>query len=107
MFDARPILRLADIDVDATTGEPDWTLLRSFADQITLHPEWTAIAIVDTPSSGSSFMSNLLAAIAEKLADEAGIRRPGWTKQVAALKSPKRSKHSSSRWRPNSTSSSR
>ncbi len=87
-FDARPILRLADIDLDGTTGEPDWTRLRLFADQITLHPEWTAAAIATAPSSGSSFMSNLLAAIAEKLADDARIQRPGWTKQIAALKSP-------------------
>ncbi len=33
-------------------------------------------------------MLNLLAAIAEKLADEARIQRPGWTKKVAALESP-------------------
>ncbi|WP_395152459.1 helix-turn-helix domain-containing protein [Ilumatobacter sp.] len=87
-FETRPILRLAEIDIDGTTGEPNWTLLRSFADQITLHPEWTAAAIADVPSSGSSFMSNLLAAIAERLADNARIQRPGWTKQVAALESP-------------------
>ncbi len=87
-FETRPILRLADIDVDGVTSEPDWTLLRSFADQISLHPEWTAVAIADAPSSSAAFMSNLLAAIAEKLADDAGIQRPGWTKQVAALESP-------------------
>ncbi len=84
-FESRPILRLADIDDDGTTGEPDWTQLRSFADQITLHPEWTAAAIADAPSPGSLFMSNLLAAIAEKLADEAKIQRPGWAKQIPAL----------------------
>ena len=88
MFETRPILRLADIDIEGTTGEPDWTRLRSFADQITLHPEWTAAAIADAPSPGSSFMSNLLAAIAEKLADDAKIQRPRWTKRIAALESP-------------------
>lgn len=87
-FETESILRLADIDVDDTTGEPDWTRLRSFADQITLHPEWTAAAIADAPSPGSPFMSNLLAAIAEKLADDASIQRPGWTKQTAPLESP-------------------
>ena len=87
-FETRPILRLADIDVDGITGEPDWTRLRSFADQITLHPEWTAAAIADAPSPGSLFMSNLLAAIAEKLADEAKLPRPGWAKQIPALASP-------------------
>ena len=87
-FESRPILRLADIDVDGAAREPDWTLLRSFADQITLHPEWTAAAIAAAPSSDSSFMSNLLAAIAEKLADDARIQRPGWTKQIAALEAP-------------------
>ena len=87
-FESRPILRLADIGIDGITGEPDWTLLRSFADQITLHPEWTAAAIADSPPEGSLFMLNLLAAIAEKLADEARIQRPGWTRQISALESP-------------------
>ena len=86
-FETRPILRLADIDVDGATGEPDWTRLRSFADQITLHPEWTAAAIADAPSQDSPFMSNLLAAIAEKLADDAKIQPPDWTKRTVALES--------------------
>lgn len=87
-FENRPILRLADIALDGNNGEPDWTLLRSFADQITLHPEWTAVAIADDPSPGSRFMSNLLAAIAEKLADDAKIQPPGWTKKIAPLETP-------------------
>ncbi len=88
MFEAQAMMRLADIGAKGDTGEPDWTRLRSFADQIALHPEWTAAAIADAPSSGSSVMTNLLAAVAEKLADDAGIQRPGWTKKVAALESP-------------------
>ena len=88
-FETRPILRLADIGVDGATGEPDWTRLRAFADQITLHPEWTAAAIADAPApDSSSFMSNLLAAIAEKLAEDAKIQPPGWTRQIEALESP-------------------
>jgi hypothetical protein len=87
-FERRPLLRLADIDVDGATGEPDWTLLRSFADQITLHPEWTAAAIADAPSSGSPFMSRLPAALAEKLAGDAKIQPPGWNKQIAPLQPP-------------------
>lgn len=87
-FESRPILRLADIGISRITGEPDWTLLRSLADQVTLHPEWTAAAIADSPSEGSLFMLNLLAAIAEKLADDVKIQRPGWTKQIPALESP-------------------
>ncbi|MFN3254796.1 MAG: helix-turn-helix domain-containing protein [Ilumatobacter sp.] len=87
-FEARTMIRLADIGVPRDTDEPDWTRLRSFADQIALHPEWTAAAIADAPSSGSPLMSNLLAAIAEKLADDSGIQRPGWTKEVAPLESP-------------------
>ncbi len=37
------------------------------------------------PLSGSVFFDNLLAGIAEKLADDRGIPRPAWTEEVPEL----------------------
>lgn len=93
-FEEQKILRLADLADHrppdaARDAQPDWTRLRGFADQLKLHPEFTAAAIEAAPRlSGWSFIDNLLAAVAEKLADDIGIRRPSWTKQIAALDTP-------------------
>lgn len=74
---------------------PDWTRWRALADQLLLRPELTGAAILPTPNpSGSSFVDNLLAATAEKLADDIGIRRPGWTMRYQPLREP---------WRPPGT----
>lgn len=65
---------------------PDWTRLRAFLDHIALHPELTAPATVPAPEpSGSPVMDTLLAAIAEKMCDDAGIARPTWTRRIAPL----------------------
>jgi transcriptional regulator with XRE-family HTH domain len=86
------VVRLADL-VDAWSrdqsgnDQPDWTRLRAFADQLMLHPEITAAAIAPSPMpSGSPLFDNLLAAIAEKLADDIGIKRPQWTHKWAPLR---------------------
>jgi hypothetical protein len=68
--------------------QPDWTQLRGFVDHLRLHPELTAVAIATPPGSRSAFIDNLLAAIAEKLTDDLGIRRPRWTRHVAPLTAP-------------------
>lgn len=69
--------------------EPDWTRWRAFADRLRRHPELIAVALVDAPPrSGSVLVDNLLAATAEKLADEMGIRRPAWARRVAPLRRP-------------------
>ena len=76
---------LADL-VDAwTTGatgvRPDWTRLRALTDSLALHPEQTAAAINRTPPpSGSPMLDALLAGMADKLADDHGLRRPAWTR---------------------------
>lgn len=91
---ALPIIRLADLTTHWRTlrsgrHEPDWTSLRTFADRLHLHPELTAAAIIPTPKrSGSKYYDSLLAGIAEKCADDAGIRRPAWTKTRPALDTP-------------------
>lgn len=81
--------RLADLAAHHSSGadcEPDWTRLRTFVDEMRLRPELTAAATADRPPpSGSPLVDNLLAAIAEKLADDQGIRRPRWTAALPAL----------------------
>jgi len=80
--DARP--RLADLS-DAwrrsSSGErPDWTRLRAFLDHLALHPENAAESIRRAPArSGSAVLDALLAAIADKIADDHGLPRPRWT----------------------------
>jgi transcriptional regulator with XRE-family HTH domain len=90
----RPMVRLADL-VDAWqrgaggSPEPDWTQLRAFADQLRRHPELSGAAIAGAPrASGSALIDNLLAAIAERVADELGLRRPRWTRLVEPLAEP-------------------
>ncbi|MCW2620862.1 MAG: hypothetical protein JWL64_464 [Frankiales bacterium] len=78
-------LSLADF-VDAWTtnamGErPDWTRLRVLFDALALRPDQTTAAISRTPPpSGSPMLDALLAGIADKLADDHGLRRPAWTR---------------------------
>jgi len=77
----RPALAdLADAFTDSAAGaRPDWTRLRSFLDFLARHPDDVARAITARPHSSSRLMSALLAGIAEKLADDHRIPRPGWT----------------------------
>jgi len=88
------VVPLADL-VDAWTAtadgsvEPDWTRFRAFADQLRRHPELAGVAIAPGPApSGSLLVDNLLAAIAERVADEVGLRRPRWTRAVEPLLEP-------------------
>jgi transcriptional regulator with XRE-family HTH domain len=82
--------RLASL---ATAWEPsargdlvDWTRLRALLDHLALHPADTASAIRIAPArSGSPLLDNILAGIAETLADEAGLPRPSWTRDIEAL----------------------
>ncbi|MDP9165116.1 MAG: helix-turn-helix domain-containing protein [Actinomycetota bacterium] len=75
---------LADLAEAWTTtamgDRPDWTRLRAFLDSLALHPHRTRPAITPTPPpSGSAMLDALLAGMADKLADDRGLRRPGWT----------------------------
>jgi transcriptional regulator with XRE-family HTH domain len=66
---------------------PDWTRIRVVLDHLAQHPGQTGAATRVRPTpSGSEFMDNLLAGIAEKLCDDAGVPRPAWTKRVRALR---------------------
>ena len=68
---------------------PDWTRLRGLADQLKLQPALIAQAIMpEPPRSQSAIMNALLAGMAEKLADDAGITRPSWTRKRPPLTEP-------------------
>lgn len=89
-----PVPRLADL-VDAWTVDalgqdrPDWTRLRGFLDHLAEHPHHVGVAVAfPPPPSGSGFMDALLAGIAEKLCDDAGLPRPAWVRRVPGLPMP-------------------
>lgn len=67
----------------------DWTRWRAVLDELALHPERIPEAIyVAPPPAGERIVDALLAAVAEKLADDAGLSRPNWTEAIAPLKEP-------------------
>jgi hypothetical protein len=78
---ARPTLaELAGAVIVNPAGEqPDWTRLRAFTDYLARNPIETSQAITQQPHTASRLMKTLLAGIAEKLADDHGLPRPGWT----------------------------
>lgn len=84
------ISELADVverrGPDRTT---DWTRLRGFIDWLDLHPDKVAEAVsTPPPRTGDAWLDNLLAAIAETLADDARITRPKWCSAVPRLPEP-------------------
>lgn len=67
----------------------DWTRWRAFLDELALHTELIPEAIYITPPpTGNIIVDALLAAVAEKLADDAGLPRPTWAEQVPKLDTP-------------------
>ena len=81
---------LADLtdawNVTHTGDRPDWTRFRAFIGQLIFHPEQVETAIARRPpKSGSLMVDALLAGIAEKLADDAGLLRPSWTRHGPVL----------------------
>jgi transcriptional regulator with XRE-family HTH domain len=79
---------LSDAWADEFPGQhqPDWTRLRTFLDYLARHHEFAALAVrARPPASGSEFFDNLLAGIAEKVADDAHVPRPAWTKRILGL----------------------
>jgi transcriptional regulator with XRE-family HTH domain len=66
--------------------QPDWTRLRTFLDYLARHNEFAALAVrARPPASGSEFFDNLLAGIAEKVADDTHVQRPAWTRRIPGL----------------------
>ena len=67
-------------------ARPDWTRVRALLDTLDLHPEYRSSATIPEPEpSGSPVMDNLIAGIAEEIADLEGFRPPGWTKRIRPL----------------------
>jgi transcriptional regulator with XRE-family HTH domain len=67
----------------------DWARWRGVLDVLALHPEWIPDAIyLPPPPAGGRVIDALLAAIAEKLADDAHLPRPAWTEQAPSLDEP-------------------
>lgn len=67
----------------------DWPRWRAFLDHLALHPERAPEAIYIPPTpSGSPIVDALLAGVAEKIADDAGLPRPSWTTAVRGLEEP-------------------
>jgi transcriptional regulator with XRE-family HTH domain len=68
----------------AGAGEsPDWTQLRGAIDWLLEHPSELRAALRTRPApTGQAHMDTLIAGIAEKLADDAKLPRPPWTKLV-------------------------
>jgi hypothetical protein len=65
------------------------TRLRAFLDQLALHPEQQGSATLRMPPpSGSAVLDALLAGIAEKICDDAGLPRPTWALRVPSLPEP-------------------
>jgi transcriptional regulator with XRE-family HTH domain len=80
---------LADAWRTDSSGQdrPDWTRLRAFLDLLMLRPSLAGPATLRAPApSGSPFMDNLLAGIAERICDDAGVPRPAWTRRVPPLR---------------------
>ena len=67
-------------------ARPDWTRIRALLDTLDAHPEYRSPATIAEPEpSGSPVMDNLLAGIAETIADMEGYRPPKWTERVEPL----------------------
>ncbi len=66
-----------------------WSQWRGFLDRLVLHPELIAEVIYPVPPpSGHRIVDSLIAAVAEKLADDAALPRPSWTGSVPGLVEP-------------------
>jgi hypothetical protein len=86
----RSIADLADAWSESPAGPGvDWTRIRGLLDWLDGNRERTAQAIEMPPArSGLPMLDSLLAGIAEKLADDAGLERPRWAVKVPALRAP-------------------
>ncbi len=87
---ARSLARLTDALSVTPWGEAiDWTSVRAALDDLTMHPDDIESAIATPPArTGNARLDALLAGIAEKLADDAGLPRPSWCRSVPALAEP-------------------
>lgn len=79
---------VARLDIDGY-GEPDWTAMRAFADWADQYPNAALDSIASPPMrTGSDRIDNLIAAVAEIIADSNGCEPPRWCSAVDALETP-------------------
>lgn len=79
---------VARLDIDEY-GEPDWTAIRAFADWADQNPGRALDSIASPPMrTGSDRVDNLIAGIAETIADAQGEAPPRWCSTVDALVDP-------------------
>ncbi|CAN5605883.1 hypothetical protein BH24ACT5_BH24ACT5_07330 [soil metagenome] len=94
-IDRPHVPRLADV-VHAWRGvgvaiRLDWPRWRGLLDELAREPAYVPEAIYPPPPpAGDAVVDALVAAVAEKLADDASIPRPSWTRSVPALEVPYR-----------------
>jgi transcriptional regulator with XRE-family HTH domain len=85
-------MALASLANAATTDDDrlrvDWTRLRAFADWADRHSGEVAAAIADPPLRSGTVLDAILAALADMLADRAGIEAPRWTRSVPTPREP-------------------
>lgn len=87
-LDAVRTLRFLSRAIDRT-GEPDFMALSIWADGIHKRPWEAATAISLGPDPGTDVrLGNLLAAMAEKTADDHGLPRPDWCADMPPLTEP-------------------
>jgi hypothetical protein len=64
-------------------GAPNWTRLRALIDWTAQHQDRISEVIAERPApQASPMLAGLLASVAEKVADDHGLRRPRWTASV-------------------------
>lgn len=81
-----PAPSLADLADSGVEGSPDWTRLRALIDWTAQHPDRVSEVIAARPAPClSTLLPALIASVAEKLADDHGLRRPRWTAKVPPL----------------------
>lgn len=85
--EVRELITEWETDVDGQ-DRPDWTAFRSFIDHIERNPLLAASSTAQRPDpSGSAFIDNLIAGIAEKIRDDRRLPRPSWTRRIRPLDS--------------------
>lgn len=83
---------IAQLVLNADEPEIPFTRLRGLIDWLNLNPHAAIDAIADPPPrTGNENLDNLLAAIANKIADENFSPRPAWTSDVPIPPTPWRS----------------
>ena len=79
---------VAQVARTAVDDQPDWTATKALLDWIAEHPDDSVLAIALPPQTRSPRIANLLAAVAEKVADDHRLPRPAWATKTAPLEQP-------------------